>query len=278
MKKSFYILKDLAILFTAVLLMLFVGVGVTKLLKDRTKDKPRTARPVTIFLESTLKPLIIENIHDYEPVLEIPELDQSLDAIMDRLLSKTDPLPYDIEILVLNLPVVNAVTFPGGLIVVYSGLISRLESAEEMAAVLAHELGHVVYRDSMKNITRQVGFAALFSLFGGRGGRVLVQRIIREAANIHFSRSVESRADDFALDLLAAAEIDPNKLGIALTNLKYKKEFEQIKLLKYIDNHPEINFRIKKAYEKSNLAAIDEKAFDINWNEVKSLLPSVFSE
>jgi len=278
LKKSFYILKDLAILFTAVLLMLFVGVGVTKLLKDRTKDKPRTARPVTIFLESTLKPLIIENIHDYEPVLEIPELDQSLDAIMDRLLSKTDPLPYDIEILVLNLPVVNAVTFPGGLIVVYSGLISRLESAEEMAAVLAHELGHVVYRDSMKNITRQVGFAALFSLFGGRGGRVLVQRIIREAANIHFSRSVESRADDFALDLLAAAEIDPNKLGIALTNLKYKKEFEQIKLLKYIDNHPEINFRIKKAYEKSNLAAIDEKAFDINWNEVKSLLPSVFSE
>jgi len=278
LKKSFYILKDLAILFTAVLLMLFVGVGVTKLLKDRTKDKPRTARPVTIFLESTLKPLIIENIHDYEPVLEIPELDQSLDAIMDRLLSKTDPLPYDIEILVLNLPVVNAVTFPGGLIVVYAGLISRLESAEEMAAVLAHELGHVVYRDSMKNITRQVGFAALFSLFGGRGGRVLVQRIIREAANIHFSRSVESRADDFALDLLAAAEIDPNKLGIALTNLKYKKEFEQIKLLKYIDNHPEINFRIKKAYEKSSLAAIDEKAFDINWNEVKSLLPSVFSE
>lgn len=278
MKKSFYILKDLAILFTAVLLMLFVGAGVIKLQKDRTKDKPRTARPVTISLESTLKPLIIENIHDYEPVLEIPELDQSLDAIMDRLLSKTDPLPYDIEILVLNLPVVNAVTFPGGLIVVYSGLISRLESAEEMAAVLAHELGHVVYRDSMKNITRQVGFAALFSLFGGRGGRVLVQRIIREAANIHFSRSVESRADDFALDLLAAAEIDPNKLGIALTNLKHKKEFEQIKLLKYIDNHPEINSRIKKAYEKSSLAEIDEKAFDINWNEVKSLLPSVFSE
>ncbi len=278
MKKSFYILKDLAILFTAVLLMLFVGVGVTKLLKDRTKDKPRTARPVTIFLESTLKPLIIENIHDYEPVLEIPELDQSLDTIMDRLLSKTDPLPYDMEILVLNLPVVNAITFPGGLIVVYSGLIGRLESAEEMAAVLAHELGHVVYRDSMKNITRQVGFAALFSLFGGRGGRVLVQRIIREAANIHFSRSIESRADDFALDLLAAAEIDPNKLGIALTNLKHKKEFEQVKLLKYIDNHPEINSRIKKAYEKSSLAAIDEKAFDINWNEVKSLLPSVFSE
>ena len=50
------------------------------------------------------------------------------------------------EILILNLPVVNAITFPGVLIVVYSGLISRLESAKEMAAVLAHELRHVVYR------------------------------------------------------------------------------------------------------------------------------------
>lgn len=275
MKKGFYILKDLGIILAAVLLMLFISYGVTKLLKNKKEGKQAPSRPVALSIESALKSLIVESLSLQESVVDDPEVNGTIQAVMDRLLSAAETQPYDMEVLVLNSPAVNALTFPGGLIVVYSGLINSLDSAEEMAAVLAHEMGHVVNRDSMKSLSRQIGLSIFFSLFGGRNAQALVERIIQEAANIRFSRAVESRADDFALDLLTAAEIDPANLGTALDNLKKKNKYEPVKILKYIDSHPEIDTRIKKANEKSSLVEMDYKPFDINWNEVKNSLPPV---
>ena len=275
MKKGFYILKDLGIILSAVLLMLFLSYGVTELLKNKREGKQDRSRYAVLSIESALKSLIVESLSLQGSVVDVPEVNGTIQAIMDRLLSVTDPQPYDIEVLVLNSPVVNALTFPGGLIVVYSGLINSLDSAEEMAAVLAHELGHVVNRDSMKSLSRQIGLSIFFSLFGGRNAQVLVERIIQEATNIRFSRAVESRADDYALDLLTAAEIDPANLGAALDNLKKESKYELGKILKYIDSHPEIDTRIKKAYEKSSLPGEDYKPFEINWNEVKNSLPPI---
>jgi len=275
LKKGFYILKDLGIILSAVLLMLFLSYGITELLKNKREGKQDRSRYAVLSIESALKSLIVESLSLQELVVDVPEVNGTIQAIMDRLLSVTDPQPYDIEVLVLNSPVVNALTFPGGLIVVYSGLINSLDSAEEMAAVLAHELGHVVNRDSMKSLSRQIGLSIFFSLFGGRNAQVLVERIIQEATNIRFSRAVESRADDYALDLLTAAEIDPANLGAALDNLKKENKHELGTILKYIDSHPEIDTRIKKAYEKSSLPGEDYKPFEINWNEVKNSLPPI---
>ena len=275
MKKGFYILKDLGIILSAVLLMLFLSYGITELLKNKREGKQDRSRHAVLSIESALKSLIVESLSLQGSVVDVPEVNEAIQAIMDRLLSVTDPQPYDIEVLVLNSPVVNALTFPGGLIVVYSGLINSLDSAEEMAAVLAHELGHVVNRDSMKSLSRQIGLSIFFSLFGGRNAQVLVERIIQEATNIRFSRAVESRADDYALDLLNAAEIDPANLGAALDNLKKENKYELGKILKYIDSHPEIDTRIKKAHEKSSLPGEDYKPFEINWNEVKNSLPPI---
>jgi predicted Zn-dependent protease len=255
--------------------MLFLSYGITELLKNKREGKQDRSRHAALYIESALKSLIVESLSLQGSVVDVPEVKGTIQAIMDRLLSVTDPQPYDIEVLVLNSTVVNALTFPGGLIVVYSGLINSLDSAEEMAAVLAHELGHVVNRDSMKSLSRQIGLSIFFSLFGGRNAQVLVERLIREATNIRFSRAVESRADDYALDLLTAAEIDPANLGAALDNLKKENKHELGTILKYIDSHPEIDTRIKKAYEKSSLPGEDYKPFEINWNEVKNSLPPI---
>ena len=275
MRKGFYLLRDLGIILAAVIVMVFVGLGFARVVKNRSSLQPRSPRPAVLTLESTLKSVISKSIKTTEYLTESPPLDRALDSIAGRLLAELDPLPYEIEILVLHSPVVNAVNFPGGLIVVYSGLIMELESPEEMAAVLAHELGHVVNRDSIKSIMRQMGVAAFFSAFGGRGGQVLVQRILHEAANIKYSRSVEQLADDFALELLTSAGIDPAHMGKALENMMQNEGnegFDYMKIFRYIDTHPQIDSRVNSAYERSASADIDEKKFDIQWEKVKDSL------
>jgi predicted Zn-dependent protease len=273
LRKGLYLIKELGIILAAVIVMVFVGLGISRLIKNRSSLEPRVPRPAVLSLELTLKSVISESIKATEYLTGSPQLDRALDSITDRLLAQRDPLPYEVEILVLHSPVVNAFNFPGGLIVVYSGLIMELESPEEMAAVIAHEIGHVVNRDSIKSIMRQMGVATFFSVFGGRGGQLLIQRIMREAANIKYSRSVEQKADDFALELLISAKIDPAYMGKALQNMKRDEGFNYMKILRYIDTHPQIDSRVNNAYERSASADIDEKKFDIQWEEVKDSLP-----
>ena len=276
MRQDIYILRDIGILIAALLVLLLLAIGVVRLFGTIKEEKPGSVPAVTLSLESTLKSLIKESITKQERIVDAPQVNQSLSTISKLILDACDPLPYDIEILVLDSPLVNALSFPAGLIVVYSGLIERLESPEEMAAVLAHEIGHVVHRDAMKNLIRRIGLSTFFSVLGGREVEVFIRRIIREVVNMHFSRAVEARTDDFALDLLIRVDIDPNHLGKALENLKKDRDGKRPEFLKYIDSHPDIYARIQKAREKSLQSGIKGWTFDINWDEVKESLPSMF--
>ena len=164
MRKGLYLLKEIGILVAAVAAMVILALGITWFMKYRPTDRAGEVRPAVLSIESALRSLISESIKTTQNTVETPELDEALHTITSRLLEEIEPLPYEVEILVLNSPLVNAVNFPGGLIVVYSGLIGELGSTEEMAAVIAHELGHVVNRDSVKSLMRQMGIATFFSL------------------------------------------------------------------------------------------------------------------
>ncbi len=270
MNRRFYLLKDLGILIGVISLLLLLSLSLYRLVKR----SPGTAAALP--LEIRLKFLIEDSIRGEETVIEIPEVSLALQTITGRLLPAAGGPDYEVDVLVIDSPVVNALAFPGGLIVVYSGLMKRLESPEEMAAVMAHELGHVVNRDAMKNLSRQLVLASLFSVFGGQEAKVLIQRIIREIVTISYSRAVEAAADDFALDLLTRAKIDPAYLGKAFERLKEEKEGDQMELFKYIDSHPDLDSRIQKANKMSQGLDIETGDFGIDWAKVKKALPSVF--
>jgi len=240
LKGRLNLLKEGLVLLAVVSLLLLLSVGFVRLLKG----KPGTGRdrPIST-VELRLKDLIRAAIVEQDSILSTELLNNALDSILRRLLEAQDPIPYEVEVLILDSPVVNAVAFPGGLIVVYSGLIEKMERAEELAAVLAHELGHVVNRDSMKPLSRQMALSVFFSLLGGSQAKVFVQRILREVVNIQFSKNVEARADAFALELLIQARIDPIHFAEALEHLS--EDRKNPVYLKYIDGHPEIETRIE---------------------------------
>jgi predicted Zn-dependent protease len=104
---------------------------------------------------------------------------------------------------VLRSTVPNAFALPGGRIYVLSGLLAKSRTADELAGVLAHELGHLAHRDGLRGLIREGGSAFLGGLiFGdvtGSGAVLMAGRIVLSAAH---SRVAEESADAFAVTVM----------------------------------------------------------------------------
>ena len=107
-----------------------------------------------------------------------------------------------VRVRVVDLPIVNAVTLPGRQVVLFRGLLLAARSPDEVAGVLAHELGHVDNRDAMTALLRDFGIGLLIG--GADGGRVA-----RALLASRYSRAAERAADTHAIAALARADISP---------------------------------------------------------------------
>ncbi len=112
---------------------------------------------------------------------------------------------HKLHVHLVNSALPNAMTLPGGHIVVFRGLIDFAKSGDAVAGVLAHEVGHVVRRHSMEQMTRALGLAFVGSLAtGGAGGAMLVG-YAGQVWQLSYSRDDESDADRFAVTALQKA-------------------------------------------------------------------------
>jgi len=105
----------------------------------------------------------------------------------------------------------NAIALPGGTVVMTDQLVALAETEDEIAGVLAHEIGHVVHRHSLKQIYRVMGIAFMASVVGGDSGQV-VEELIGQASllqTMSYSRGFEAEADSFSVKLMIEAGRDP---------------------------------------------------------------------
>jgi Zn-dependent protease with chaperone function len=120
----------------------------------------------------------------------------------------------------LDSKIANAFALPGGRIFVLSALIDKADSVDELAGVLAHELGHVAHRDGLREMISTGGSAFLFGLlFGdvsGSGAIVLAGRALVQSA---YSRQAEANADAFSASIMRGLGRSPRPLGEFLLRL-----------------------------------------------------------
>ena len=126
----------------------------------------------------------------------------------------------------------NAVALPGGHIYVFEGLVGKSETPDELAGVIAHEIGHVAHRDGTRAILQSAGLSFLFGMllgdFVGGGAVVLASRTMLRSA---YSREVEAQADRYAVDLMAKAGGDGRALGSVLERISGAVEPAALSLL-----------------------------------------------
>jgi Zn-dependent protease with chaperone function len=144
----------------------------------------------------------------------------ALDALVARLAHVADlPMPVKVEVVRREVP--NAFALPGAHIYVFQGLLDKTESPDELAGVIAHELGHVVHRDGMRSVLQGAGLSLLFGMllgdFVGGGAVVIAAKTLIDAS---YSRRIESAADVYGVRLVGAAGGDPTALASILRRIE----------------------------------------------------------
>lgn len=133
---------------------------------------------------------------------------------MERRLTEGQGLTYDIELSVMDHEMVNAFAAPGGRIVLLRGLLDEAETAEEVAGVLAHEIGHVEARDPVRLAFRSAGSAGIIALvLGDVTGGTVVGFVGEHILSASYTREAEAAADGFAYGLLARTGVGTEGLA-----------------------------------------------------------------
>jgi len=178
----------------------------------------------------------------------------------------------NLSVQVLDHEMVNAFALPGGFVVIFRGLIDQAETPDEVAAVLAHEIGHVVSRDPTRHALRSAGsIGVLGLLLGDFAGGAAVLFLTERLISANYSQQAETDADAFGYTRLEAANVSPAALGTMIERLR-AEHGDGNALMAHFLSHPSLSARIENARaaanENSNYAPILD---DSDWEDLKSV-------
>jgi Zn-dependent protease with chaperone function len=189
------------------------------------------------------KKMAIPFIRSIDAKLGDSQQERFVQALIEDLQARCTELPYRFKVHVRQAPTINALAFPGGHIVVYTGLLNEVTSENELAFVLAHEMGHYAHRDHLRGVGRAVVFLAISAfLFGPDSGVNNMLAHGLSLTELSFSRKQETRADEFALQTLNCTY--GHAAGATDFFEKIPREHDPGKFGHYFASHPENRRRI----------------------------------
>ncbi len=200
---------------------------------------------------------------------ETCKLDEETNLALQKLLVKLHPIfPEDsyfsIHVQLTRDPTVNAYTFLGGEIFINKGLLEETESAEELAGVVAHEIGHAQYRHITRNLIQSSLLGTLLNFISGNSSSLLLTDpgSTAQLISLKFSRDLENEADKAAVTRLERSGIgDQGYLSF------FKRDKNKIeKALSFISTHPSSDTR----------AALIEKNLEPSTQNIYPLTPLEF--
>lgn len=166
---------------------------------------------------------------------------QAFDMLIARI-AKAAGLTLPIQAVVVRRPEPNAFALAGGHIYVLQGLIDNAKDVNEVAAIIAHELGHVANRDGIRSVLQSGGLSLIFGMvlgdFVGGAAIVVAAQTLLKAA---YSRQQEAAADDFAVRTLQELNADPRALATFLDRVARNPQPRSIFL-----GHPSVPDRVAR--------------------------------
>ena len=180
------------------------------------------------------------------PVCEAPEGLAALEAMGTRLFPD-QATEEDLLVYVLDHEMVNAFALPGGIVVLMRGLIDEAQNADEVAAVYAHEVGHVVARDPSRIALRSAGSTGVLGLLlGDFAGGAIVLFLTNRLIEADYTQEAEAAADAFAHATLNAANVRPDAIGTFFERLR-EEHGDTDGIVQHFLSHPSMGDRIEAA-------------------------------
>jgi len=221
---------------------------------------PATERKETLFLDTqsevSLGADLDKQLQKKLKILYAPRLQYRLDSIGTKLAAFSDRKDITYHFRIVNDKELNAFAIPGGFVYVNSALMAAAND-EELAGVLAHEIGHIAARHSVKKLQSVMGYQIIMGIVLGSSSQGTMGQaldIVFNLVNLGYSRQDEFLADKLAVRYTRRAGFSP--LGIITFFAKLKAEAEKkgpgLKLV-FLSSHPPTEERIARVEKEIGL-------------------------
>jgi Zn-dependent protease with chaperone function len=169
---------------------------------------------------------------------------------------------------VLSTPIPNAFALPGGKVFLFDGLLAKAQNADEIAGVLAHELGHLKHRDNMRGLIYNGGTSFLIGLlFGDITGSSALIFASRTLVTASHSREAEGNADAFAINVMQRLGRSPKPMGELLFRVTGKEGGG----LSILSGHPLTEDRLARMSREDQPANGPPLLTEQEWQALKSI-------
>ncbi|WKD49220.1 M48 family metalloprotease [Microbulbifer spongiae] len=193
---------------------------------------PATNRPDLVFMSEDKEIAIGKEMHEKliesTPIYHDPVLTAYVNHVGQKVAAASDRPEIKYHFTIIDSQDINAFALPGGYIYINRGLLTYLHSEAEMAAVLAHEIGHITARHAVRQKTAATGAnvaSVLSVLVTGSGVVGDVTNLWSTAAVKGYGREMELEADRFGAQYMFNAGYDPQAMMNVIGLLKDQETF-----------------------------------------------------
>ncbi|MDI6735092.1 MAG: M48 family metallopeptidase [bacterium] len=215
---------------------------------------------------------VIQQIEKENKILNNPVLTGYVNKVGQKLAEVCFRRDIDYHFKIIDSEMINAFALPGGFIYVYGGALAAMDNEAQLAAVLAHEMGHVAARHGVKQLQKAQIYGALSSILL-KDEKKAIAELSNMAANLVFlgySREAEFEADKLGVHFAVQAGYDPKGMLEFFDKLKQKEKKEPGKLEVLLRTHPSTSERIGKI--ESQITVIEKQDLIRNEAEFKAMI------
>ena len=209
----------------------------------------KTAFALSIADETRMGREFISKIRAHYEILDDEFVNQYMNDLGQYLLSTLETRHFPFQFYVLKSNTVNAFAAPGGHIFFFSGLIEAMDTADELASIICHEIGHISARHLSHRIeqSKKISYATLAAmlagvLLGGSGPVAEALIVGSQAAGIqaqlNYSRNDERQADQLGFKYIAPSGFDNAGLISAIQKIQKNSYYGSNKIPSYLLTHP----------------------------------------
>jgi len=217
----------------------------------------KKAYPITVKQEEEMSHEFMKVVLKHIRLIDDHFIVNYVNRIGKKVISIMPPQPFSYHFYVIKEDTFNAFASPAGHIFINSGLFEAMESEEELAGIISHEIAHVVCRHISKKIERskKIGIATMAGIaagiFLGSGGAatagntlILGSMAAGQSVALAYSREEEMQADQIGLEYLKKAGYGAEGLLTVLKKIRSKQWFDSNQIPTYLRTHPAVDDRI----------------------------------
>lgn len=195
-----------------------------------------------------------------------------IQSVGDRVAKVSHNPDIEYHFVAVNDESVNAVTLPGGYIFITKGMLKKLENEAQLGGVLAHEIAHVVARDSMNVMSNNIGIKVLLSaVMSSETSRSVVTTadITRQILGLRYSRSDERTADMGGLDYTYKAGYDPRGMVETMDILAAESK---VRTIEFFSTHPDPANRSEYLREEIEYRYFNLSGMEVNKDDYNRIV------